>query len=244
MAEESQSTGGVSILMPAYNLAGSIGAGIERVVAATVSLDPVEIVVVDDGSNDDTRGEAVAVASRFENVIVVGHSPNRGKGAALQAAFAVSTQDVIVFLDGDLDLPPEQIPAFVAQLRSRGTDALVGTKQEAMEPGTYPLLRRFLSKTFSVVIRLLFRLPVGETQTGLKAFHRQPLTEVLPTLRIKRYTYDLELLVGLHRRGYTIGEAPVELADGATSSGVSAGTLWEMGRDTFRIWLRTLGRDA
>ena len=111
-----------------------------------------------------------------------------------------------------------------------------------MGPGRYPQLRRVLSKTFSGVIRLLFHLPVGETQTGLKAFRRPPLTEVLPNLRVKRYTYDLELLVGLHRRGYTISEAPVELSEGASDSGVSIGTLWEMGRDTLLIWLRTILR--
>ncbi len=63
---------------------------------------------------------------------------------------------------------------------------------------------------------------------------------MLPSLRIKRYTYDLELLVALHRRGYAIGEAPVELAKGASGAGASVRTLWEMGRDTLRIWLRAI----
>ncbi len=226
--------------MPAYNLAGSIAANIERVVAATASVAAVEIVVADDGSTDETGDEARAAASRFENVTIVSLSPNQGKGAALQAAFAASTRETIVFLDADLDLPPEQVPAFVNRLGTESLDALVGTKQEAMEPGRYPILRRLLSRIFSGVIRLLFNLPVGETQTGLKAFRRAPLEEVLPSLRIKRYTYDLELLVALHRRGYAIGEAPVELAKGASGAGASVRTLWEMGRDTLRIWLRAI----
>lgn len=228
--------------MPAYNLAGSIATNIERVVAATSSITGVEIVVADDGSVDETREQAEAVASRFENVTIVSLSPNQGKGAALQAAFAASTNETIVFLDADLDLPPEQVPAFAARLGNESLDALVGTKQEAMEPGRYPIARRLLSRIFSGVIRLLFSLPVGETQTGLKAFRRAPLEDVLPSLKIKRYTYDLELIVALNRKGYTIGEAPVELAEGASDAGVSVRTLWEMGRDTVRIWLRTIVR--
>ncbi len=242
MSEDSPRIGGVSILMPAYNLAGSIGANVDRVVQATRSLSGVEIVVADDGSHDATRAEAVAAAARLDGVTVVGHTPNRGKGAALQAAFAASSAETIVFLDGDLDLPPEQIPAFLDRFHEAGTDVLVGTKRTAMDAGRYPFLRRVLSKAFSLVIRLLFRLPVGETQTGLKAFRRSPLVEVLPGLKVKRYTFDLELLVALKRNRATMTEAPVELVAGASDTGVSVGTLWEMGRDTFRIWIRTLRR--
>lgn len=240
MSEASIPQTGVSILLPAFNLADSIGANIVRVVAATTELSPVEVIVADDGSSDGTRAISEETAARFGNVTVVGHSPNQGKGAALQAAFAASKYRTVVFLDADLDLPPEQVPWFVGQLESGGTDAIVGTKQGAMEPGRYPMLRRVLSRIFSAVIRLLFRLPVDETQTGLKAFRRDALDDVLPTLTVRRYTYDLELLVALNRKGYTITEAPVELAERASGSGVSVRTLWEMGRDTLRIWLRTI----
>ena len=231
---------GLSILMPAFNLADTIGTNISRTVAATSALEDIEIIVIDDGSADDTRSKAEGAATNFNTVRVVGHTPNQGKGAALQAGFAVSSGSIVLFLDGDLDLPPEQIPAFLEVFRVSDVDGLVGKKQGAMEPGSYPLLRRLLSRTFSGVINLLFRLPVRETQTGLKVFYREPLVEVLPHLRVKRYSYDLELLVRLHRRGYTLQEAPVELAMGASASGVSVGTLWEMGRDTLRIWLRTI----
>ncbi|MDX1450186.1 MAG: glycosyltransferase family 2 protein, partial [Acidimicrobiia bacterium] len=165
-------TSGVSILLPAYNLETSIASSIDRVVAATVALDDVEIIVCDDGSEDDTRRAAETAAAGHGNVVVVGHRPNQGKGAALQTAFAASTKPTVVFLDADMDLPPEQVPGFVAAMHDRSVDALVGTKQEAMEPGRYPGYRRLLSKVFSGVIMLLFNLPVEETQTGLKAFRR------------------------------------------------------------------------
>ncbi len=231
---------GVSIVMPAFNLAGSIGANIERTVAATAELEKPEIVVVDDGSSDGTLAQAEAAAARHDNVIAIGHQPNKGKGAALRAGYEQSRGAVVVFLDGDLDLPPEQVPGFLAVKEQTGAAVLVGAKQASMEPGTYPLLRRVLSRIFAGTIKMMFRLPIDETQTGLKAFDRTALDEVMPRLRVMRYTYDLELIVFLHRRGYSIEETPVELAEGASSGGVTLGTLWEMGRDTFRIWVRAV----
>ncbi|MFH1330709.1 MAG: glycosyltransferase family 2 protein [Actinomycetota bacterium] len=233
----------VSILMPCYGLAGPIAANINRVVAATAAEPGVEVVVVDDGSPDGTREEAERAAARHPGMVVVVANPqNAGKGRALQRAFAASSGETVVFLDGDLDLPPEQIPALVAALHRGGFDALLGTKRAAMVAGGYPRARRVLSRLFSAVTRFAFRLPVTETQTGLKAFRREPLGAALPRVQIGRYSFDLELVVLMHRAGCRIGEFPVELRAQASTSRVTVGTLWEMGRDTVRLWFRTTAR--
>ena len=229
----------VSILMPCYGLARTIAANIDRVVAATAGETGVEVVVVDDGSKDGTRREAERAAARHTGVLVVANPQNAGKGRALQRAFAASSGEVVVFLDGDLDLPPEQVPALVQTLRAGGFDALLGAKRAALVAGGYPPARRVLSHLFSAVTRFAFRLPVSETQTGLKAFRREPLAAALPRVRISRYSFDLELVVLLHRAGCRIGVFPVELEVQASTSRVNVGTLWEMGRDTARLWFRT-----
>ena len=234
--------GRVSVIMPAYRLASTIGSNIDRTVAALADVGDHEIVVVDDGSDDGTGDAARAAAAAHRDVVVVSYQPNRGKGAALQRGFATSTGETVVFLDADLDLPPEQVPAFVMKFEDLGVDALVGAKQRAMAPETYPPLRRILSRIFTGTIQLLFRLPVKETQTGLKVFRRKPLEDFLPELAVKRYSFDLELLVRMDRGGYEIAEAPVVLAEGASATGVSIRTLVEMGWDTARIWVQTLGR--
>ncbi len=179
-------TAAVSILMPCYGLAGSIAANIDRVVAATAGEPGVEVVVADDGSTDGTLQAAEEAAARHPHVLVVAIPQNAGKGRALQRAFAASSGEVVVFLDGDLDLPPEQVPAMVAELRREGWDALLGAKRSALVAGGYPWARRVLSRVFSAVIRLAFRLPVAETQTGLKAFRRAPLQAALPRVQIAR----------------------------------------------------------
>ena len=131
------------------------------------------------------------------------------------------------------------MPAFLERQRITGVDVLVGAKQRSMEPGRYPALRRVLSRAFSLVTSLLFRLPVDETQTGLKSFRRDTLSQTLPQLQIMRYSFDLELIARINRAGFSIAAAPVELSVGASATGVSIRTLWEMARDTFLIWVRS-----
>lgn len=228
----------VSILMPAYQLESVIADNIDRVVEVVSAWPAVEVIVIDDGSTDDTKGFADKAAAKHDEVSVVSYTNNRGKGGALQEGFAHAAGDVVVFLDSDLDLPPEQLPAFLAEFQHLGVDALVGAKRTAMAPGRYPVIRRALSLAFATVNRVLFRLPVRETQTGLKAFKRAALDTTLPLLETSGYTFDLELLIRIRRNGGSMAETPVALATGS-SSGLSLSTLWEMGRDTLKIWLKS-----
>lgn len=224
--------------MPAYRLESTITDNIERVAAVVASWEDSEIIVIDDGSPDDTRGFAEKAAAHSDCVAVVGYTTNRGKGGALKEGFKYATGDTIVFLDSDLDLPPEQLPEFLEAFYAADVDALVGAKRSAMVSGRYPALRKALSLAFSAINRLLLRLPVTETQTGLKAFRRGVLEQTLPELETERYAFDLELLVRIRKVGGSMTEAPVSLAPGS-ASGLALGTLWEMGRDTLKIWIRS-----
>ncbi|MDP3984242.1 MAG: glycosyltransferase, partial [Acidimicrobiia bacterium] len=164
-----------------------------------------------------------------------------GKGEALFTGTRASRADLVVFLDADLDLPPEQVPDLLGQME--GVDVLVGAKRKSMGEGRYPLARRVLSRLFAICTVGLFRLPVRETQTGLKILRRPVLDEVLPQMRIHGYAYDLELLVRAHRAGFVVKEVPVELGPGASTAPLRMTMLWQMGRDTVRLlWWITTGR--
>jgi glycosyltransferase involved in cell wall biosynthesis len=224
--------------MPAYNVGPVIADNALRVAKAMVGYGELEIVICNDGSTDGTGEAADAAAESLEELRVVHHPHNQGKGAALRTAFAESRFPIVVFLDGDLDLPPEQLPGFVDVFRTRGVDGLVGEKAEAMDDASFPAVRRVLSRLYSSIVALLFRLPVRETQTGLKAFRREAIDEILPELKISRFTFDIELLARMVRRGATVEGSPVELAPSAATTGLSVGTLFEMGRDTLLTWWR------
>ena len=235
----------ISVVLPAFGLEQVIYANVLAVVAALEGI-PAEVVVVDDGSPDATLAEARRAAQDLEGsivpILVTANKRNLGKGGALRTGFAATTGEVVVFLDGDLDLPPDQVPHLVDLLGSAGADVLVGAKHHEGDEGRYPRLRRVLSRGFSLVVRVLFRLPVRETQTGLKVFRRPALEAVMGDLRVLRYAFDLELLVRIDRAGYSIIEVPVELRDGASSQPVGVAMLWEMGRDMVRIFLWSIRR--
>jgi glycosyltransferase involved in cell wall biosynthesis len=224
--------------MPAYQLGTSIRNSILRVASVLEGMPGSEIIVVDDGSTDDTYAQAASAGV----ALVLRHEVNMGKGAASRTGAMAATTPTVVFLDGDLDLPPEQLPDIVDTFLQGDLDVLVGTKRYGMSGGRYPLKRRFLSAVFRVVTRVLFRLHVSETQTGLKVLRRGFAQSIMPDLEVTRYAFDLELLVRAQRLGAKIGEIPVALRVGASSSPLSMSTLWEMARDTLRILLWSLRR--
>ena len=230
----------VSVVLPAYQLGSVIAANIERVASVLSGLS-VEIVVVDDGSTDQTRSEALRATASIPGASVLSHPVNRGKGQALFTGAKVATGDLIVFLDADLDLPPEQLPELLDGLGD--ADVLVGAKRDSMAAGRYPLVRRVLSRLFSLATVGLFGLTVTETQTGLKIFRRKVLEVVIPQMRIEGYAYDLEMLVRAQRAGFKLTQTPVELGPGASTASLRAGMLWQMARDTARLqWWVWTGR--
>lgn len=219
--------------MPAYQLGDEIGPNVARVLACLAEYPALEVVVVDDGSTDGT-GRILSELSREDGRIrVVTHEVNRGKGQALISGWEASGGDQVVFLDADLDLPPEQIPDLLAYLEK--ADVVVGTKRAAMDRRDYPRLRTILSRLYSAGTSGLFRLPVKESQTGLKAFRRSVLDRILPEMRIYGYAFDLELLLRAHRAGATMVEMPVDLAEAAKESSFRPAMAWELGLDTVRL---------
>lgn len=230
----------VSVVLPAYQLGSVIAANVERVASVLSALSP-EIVVVDDGSTDQTRSEALRAVSNIPGASVLSHPVNRGKGQALFTGAKAATGELIVFLDADLDLPPEQVPGLLAGMGD--TDVLVGAKRDSMAAGRYPIIRRVLSRLFSLATVGLFRLTVTETQTGLKIFRRKVLEVVIPQMRIDGYAYDLEMLVRAQRAGFKLTQTPVELGPGASTASLRGGMLWQMARDTARLqWWVWTGR--
>lgn len=219
--------------MPSYQLGDEIAPNVRRVLDSLGQVGPHEVVVVDDGSTDGTAGILAELATEEPKLRVVSHDHNRGKGQALISGWEASSGDRIVFLDADLDLPPEQIPDLLSYLEK--ADVVVGTKREAMSRRDYPLLRTLLSRVYSMSTSGLFRLPVRETQTGLKVFKRSVLDQVLPQMRIYGYAFDLELLIRADRLGASMVEVPVTLAAAAKESSFRLGMARELAFDTLRL---------
>src|SRR5207245_5151377 len=124
------------------------------------------------------------------------HYPmNVGKGFSLSLGVDQCAGDLVTFIDADMELDPANIAGFIELMKDSSCDAVIGSKRHPESKVAYPRFRRFQSWVYQMIVRLLFNLNVRDTQTGLKLFRRQVLQEALPLLAIKKFAFDLELLV-------------------------------------------------
>jgi len=231
--------GMLSIVMPAFRLGGSIAENVLRTYDVFSQHVTCEIVPVDDGSHDNTRSELLKIAGHGRPVRPVFLEDNMGKGHAVRRGFEESRGEFVLFLDADLDLPPDQTWRLFDVMEREGADAVIGSKRHPDSQLDYPLRRRVISTVYFWIVRALIGLPVRDTQTGIKLFKRTALEWAMPRLLVKRFAFDLELLTLIHHRGFKISEAPVILTFGSERLGcVRARTVKKIMTDTLAIFYR------
>lgn len=232
--------GKFSIIIPAFNEASRIAANIEEVARTLNSFGyDWQIIIFDDGSTDHTFEAAQGLLGRYpQQLIVQRHERNVGKGSSLKKAIAYADGEYIVFLDADLELHPGQIKDFYELLCLRDADVVIGSKQHPKSCVESPTTRKWMSFVYYEMVRFLFRLPCRDTQTGLKLFKAKALREVAPSLSVKRFAFDLELLVAIHRLGYKIVEAPVVVSIKRAKRRIPLTDILAIFWDTLMIWAR------
>lgn len=205
--------GKISVIMPAFNEASHIELNLRETVDTLIGLGwDFEVILVDDGSADDTwRAAGDSLAEHYSNVRLLRYDRNEGKGNAVMHGTAIATGDYIVFLDADMDLHPAQLPTFFDIMAAENADVVIGSKLHPRSRVNYPFTRRIVTMGYYAIVRLLFGLPLRDTQTGLKLFKAGVLRRVFPKVLVKRFAADIEVLVVAHALGYKICEAPVTL---------------------------------
>ncbi|MFH1017395.1 MAG: glycosyltransferase [Pseudomonadota bacterium] len=196
-----------------------------------------EMVLVNDASRDNTLAELEKFAGKNPGACVVDLKANLGKGGALMEGFRHSKGDLVLFADADSDLPAAQIPRFLDYMERFRADVIIGSKNHPDSRVVYPWIRRFLSHAYLILNFVLFKLPLSDTQVGLKLFRRSVLEYAVPRMLVKTYAYDLELLVLAHHGGFHIKEAPIEL-NYSGWSGVCGVPIFWIFWDTMAIWYR------
>jgi glycosyltransferase involved in cell wall biosynthesis len=200
----------LSVVMPAYNNGHVVEEAVSRVDAALKQMGvDYELIVVDDGSVDDTRRKVADYANCNGHVKVVGYERNMGKGYAVKTGFQCATGRAVVFIDSDLDIDPEQILRYFKALNHG--DIVIASKWHPQSSVEIPFIRRFFSHAFNVFVRLLTGVGLKDTQTGLKAVRRKALERVFSSLAVKRYAYDVELLALANLYGLRVVELPVNV---------------------------------
>jgi dolichyl-phosphate beta-glucosyltransferase len=223
-----------TIVLPALDEAPRIGAAVERVRAALAGLaaDGVEVVVVDDGSSDDTADAALAAGA--DQVVVL--PENRGKGAAVRAGMLVARGRTVAFTDADLSYSPDQLVTVIAQIED-GWDVAVGSRRhpDATTVQGAGNVRDLGSRVINLVTMAVLLSRPHDTQCGLKAF-RADVAELLFGLsRVDGFAFDIELLHLVERHELSLVDVPVRLVSSERSTVRVVRDGLRLLRDVWRI---------
>ncbi len=203
-----------SIVIPAYNEAARIGSALESVVACVRQRHwNAEIVVVDDGSRDQTAEIVRAFAQSHPEVRLLQNPGNHGKGYSVRNGILHSFGEIVMFTDADLSAPIEEAEDLFAAIAA-GADIAIGSRwlERTRQTIRQPLYRQFFGRCFNAVTRGVMGLRFADTQCGFKAFTRAAAQIVFQLQTIERWGFDPEILFIALKRGYRIQEVPVSWA--------------------------------
>jgi dolichyl-phosphate beta-glucosyltransferase len=229
----------LSVVVPAYNESRRLGPGLETIAAYLEKGSAEhEIIVVDDGSTDDTASVAREVAGSWPRVKVIQHVANRGKGAAVRSGVLASRGDRILFSDADLATPIAEEAKLQAAM-DEGYDVVIASRalpESDIQVRQHPL-REIMGKTFNRILRVLALTPYADTQCGFKLFTREAGHDLFRQVTIDHFAFDVEILL-LARGRYRVAEVPVvwrHMQDSRVSMGTDAARMF---LDVLRVRLR------
>jgi glycosyltransferase involved in cell wall biosynthesis len=200
-----------SIVIPAYNESARIGEALLEVSGCIRARGwRAEVLVVDDGSTDDTAAMVLGWAAAHPEVRLLRNERNRGKGYSVRHGMLHAAGAVVMFTDADMSSPMEEAERLFAAIAA-GADVAIGSRWLAGKRIVHqqPLYRRFFGRCFNALTRMVMRLPFADTQCGFKAFRREAAQMVFGLQRIERWGFDPEVLFIAITRGLRVAEVPV-----------------------------------
>ena len=196
----------LSLVLPCYDEAARLPDTLAGYLAALPRQpSEVEVLVVDDGSTDQTVAVAHAAAARDPRVRVVAGQPHRGKGFAVRTGVLAAAGQLVVFTDADGAYGPAELGRVAAAL----ADAQVAIGFRVLDTASGSLARRLASRQFNQAVRALLGLPFGDTQCGLNGFRRHAARELFGRARLDGFAFDAEVLFLARRLGLRVAEVPV-----------------------------------
>lgn len=198
--------------MPAYNEASHICDNLLETSKTLSSYLPTyEIICVNDGSTDNTLFEINKASDTDLHIKVLTYNDNKGKGYAIKKGISACAYQYIAFLDSDLDISPDHLETFLKAIIDEDADIAIGSKMHKDSHIDYPISRKVLSIGYYVLLRILFRLNLKDTQTGIKLYKSNIIKPIAKDTITNGFAFDIEMLAVAKQAGAKIIELPVTL---------------------------------
>jgi len=191
--------------MPAYNEERLIGKAISKIPRKIQNVDTVEVLVIDDGSTDNT----VENAKKSGADKIVSHKTNLGVGAAFMTGIRNSISmgaDIVVTVDGDGEANTDEIPELIEPIITKQFDVVVGQRFLKNIPSNYSKKNLIGNKIFTKIVSFVAGHKFSDTQSGYRAYSKDAISDISV---VNAFTYTQEVLLDLHFKGHKIGDVPI-----------------------------------
>ncbi len=243
MTEQDKKAVRVDVVIPVYNEEGDLERSVLKLrefLHANVPYD-WRIVIADNASQDRTLAIAQDLSARFPRKVGIVHLDQKGRGRALRRAWTESDADVMSYMDVDLSTDLHAFPPLIESLIGGGYDVAIGSRLKSGARVKRGLKREFISRTYNLMIKLMFWNRFSDAQCGFKAVTRRTVREIVPLIKDQAWFFDSELLLLAERMGFRIFEVPVTWADDPDSRVRIANTAWEDIKGLFRVRFSRVG---
>ena len=231
----------ISVIIPIFNEENRIRNCLERALEYFNDKNwDFEIIVVEDGSTD----RSVEIMEKFclesKRIKLVSLPDRCGKGGALLHAITLCKKENIGYLDIDLSADPLEFKRLIPFTNK--FDIVVGSRiiRDGLNPIQRPIIRRCLSKMYSIYFSSLFDIRIRDTQCGFKLFKREPILPIISRIQTNGYAFDAEFLVRSSLQGLTVKEVAIDWHHEFNSKLNINKAIFVMSRDLLKIWLNVL----
>jgi len=218
----------VSVVIPVYNERDTVRELVRRVQAVSI---PKQIIVVDDGSTDGTR-QVLAEIEAHQDLTILYHERNRGKGAALRTGFAHASGEIVIIQDADLEYDPAQYPELIQPIVEGKADVVYGSR--FVTGGAHRVLYFWhfvANRALTTLSNMFTDLNLSDMETCYKVFRREVIQAIAPTLKQDRFGIEPELTAKVARRKYRIYEIGISYSGRTYEEGKKIGL-----RDAFKAF--------
>jgi glycosyltransferase involved in cell wall biosynthesis len=196
----------LSIIMPAFNEEKTIAKVLHSLISEVPDIG--EIIVVDDGSTDQTAKHAEALAQQYHQIKVLRQPQNGGKTAALRAGFAASSGDIVLVQDADMEYDPVDIPELIAPITAGMADVVYGSRFMIRRAARVLYFRHFLANHFLTFLsNLLTDLNLSDVETGYKAFRGEIIRNML--IETRGFGFEIEVTAKIAKLKCRVYEVPI-----------------------------------